>query len=115
LILDTMQREAIEAYSKVTGSNYSGDDPLYEALTKTVIPKYGFFVSRLTDIHPLQEEIKLMHKIYVEGAMLQLESFKIVKEAIEKQDVNLVTKANIKLSQGREKIEEWRNRMNALK
>ncbi len=114
-IIWPLEREAIEALSKVTGSNYTNDDKLDASLSSIVLPKYEDFVNQLAQIRPSMQEVKNIHEIYVEGAKLQLESFKMIKEGIDRQDVALIKKADIMLDRGKEKIAEWQKRISALK
>ncbi len=85
-----IEKEAIEAFSKVTGPNYTNDDKLDSSLSSTVLPKYETFLRELGQIQPSLPEVKNIHKIYVEGAMLQLDAFKMIKEGLDRQDVTLI-------------------------
>ena len=114
-IIFPIEKEAIEAFSKVTGPNYTNDDKLYSSLSNTVLPKYEDFLRELGQIQPSLPEVKNIHKIYVEGAMLQLGAFKMIKEGLDRQDVTLINKANTILEQGKEKIGEWQKRINTLR
>jgi len=110
-----IEKEAIEAFLKVTGPNYPNDDKVYSSLSSIVLPKYETFLRELGQIQPSLPEVKNIHKICVEGAILQLDAFKMMKEGLDRQDVTLINKASIMLNQGKEKIGEWQKKMSTLK
>lgn len=112
--LFTLEKEAIQAYSSITGANFKNDQLSYESLVNIIIPKYEMFVKQLINISPKTTEVKNLHKIYVEGANYQLESFMAFKTAIDKQDRLLMRQANETLAKGKERVEEWQMRIKEL-
>jgi membrane-associated protease RseP (regulator of RpoE activity) len=109
-----LEREAMEAYSSVTGSNFKDDNTLYVTLVNVVIPKYEVVVQLLSNISPQNSELKEIHRLYVEGAKFQLQGFHNTKTAIETNNSELIQQANVNLNMGRTKIEEWGNKIKEL-
>jgi hypothetical protein len=106
--VSTLETDALAAYESVTGANYTNDSTVYSAMKKTVIPKYEEFSSTLASIHPATEELIAMHGEYVKAAGDQMEAFKLICLAIEKQDAGIIKQANDDLSQARNLIALWK-------
>lgn len=104
----TLESEAITAYGSISGENYQNDSIMYFTITETVVPKYEEFYGILKDIKPATAEVQSLHKEYVQAAADQLEAFKLILDAIEKQDVQIITKANEDLAEGRALLKMWR-------
>lgn len=104
----TLESEAISAYGSISGENYQNDSIMYFTITETVVPKYEEFYGILKDIKPATAEVQSLHKEYVQAAADQLEAFKLILDAIEKQDVLIITKANEDLAEGRALLKMWR-------
>jgi len=105
--VSTLEREAIAAYESISGGNYTSDSTMYYTIKQTVLPKYEEFSSRLAAIRPATEEITAMHGEYVKAAGDQMEAFKLICLAIEKQDAEVIKQANSDLSQARNLIDLW--------
>lgn len=106
--VSSLETEAVGAYQSISGSNYTSDSAMYYTIKQTVLPKYEEFSSKLAAIHPATEEIIAMHGEYVKAASDQLEAFKLICLAIEKQDAEVIKQANSDLSEGRNLIEVWK-------
>ncbi|MCW5911982.1 MAG: hypothetical protein KIT62_12955 [Cyclobacteriaceae bacterium] len=109
----TLESDAITAYGSVSGENYEDDSIMYVTITETVIPKYQEFYSLLESIKPATEEVAALHKEYVHAAADQLQAFKLIIEAIEKQDAQIITRANEDLAEGRALLKMWRADLDA--
>ena len=105
--LIALQDEALDAWLANTGNNYKDDPTLYSALNETIIPKYGEFTSKLVAIKPETPEVQKIHDILLEAAKLQYEGFKICKEAIDKQDPDLINTSNGKIASSEAKMQEY--------
>lgn len=106
--LASLESEAIDAYGSVSGENYESDSAMYYTMVETVIPKYEEFYSKLQAIKPTTEEVSKMHQEYIEGAADQLEAFRLIREAIEKQDIDIINTANTDLDKARDLLALWR-------
>ncbi|HCZ34852.1 MAG TPA: hypothetical protein DHV26_02880 [Cytophagales bacterium] len=104
----TLETEAIEAYASISGENYQGDSLMYFTIVETIVPKYEEFYTILKDIKPATAEVQSLHKEYIQAAADQLEAFKLILDAIEKQDANIITQANDDLAEGRALLKMWR-------
>jgi len=102
-----LEAEALDAWNANTGNNYKDDPTLYSALNETVIPKYGEFISKLEAIKPETPEVQKIQGILLEAAKLQYEGFKICKEAIDKQDPDLINTSNEKIASSEAKMQEY--------
>jgi hypothetical protein len=102
--ISPLEKAAISAFESVSGENYKDDELMQEFLIGEIIPKYSEFVAKLENISLKTEEVRSIHKDYVEGARLQLDAFKTLSLAIEKGDRSLAREANRKLMRGKEKI-----------
>lgn len=103
-----LESEAGSAYESVSGENYQSDSLMYFTIAETVVPRYQEFYDKLKNIKPATEEVANLHKEYVQAAADQLEAFKLILEAIEKQDAQIITRANEDLAEGRALIKMWR-------
>ena len=104
----SLETEAVNAYDGVSGDNYQNDSIMYYTIKQTVLPKYEEFSAKLSGIHPATEEITQMHSEYVNAAADQLEAFKLICLAIEKQDTTVIQQANSDLDKARNLIEVWK-------
>ena len=102
-----LEAEALDAWNANTGNNYKDDPTLYSALNETVIPKYGVFISKLEAIKPETPEVQKIQGILLEAAKLQYEGFKICKEAIDKQDPDLINTSNEKIASAEAKQQKY--------
>jgi hypothetical protein len=103
-----LESEAVEAYASISGQNYQDDSLMYFTILETVVPKYEEFYTLLKDIKPATTEVTSLHKQYVQAAADQLEAFKLIMDAIEKQDATIITQANNDLAEGRAMLKMWR-------
>jgi hypothetical protein len=104
----TLESEAVTAYGSISGENYQNDSIMYYTIAETVVPKYEEFYTILKDIKPATAEVASLHKEYVQAAADQLEAFKLIMDAIEKQDAQIITTANEDLAEGRALLKMWR-------
>jgi len=102
------EHEAMEAYAGVAGANYQNDSVMYYTLKDTVIPKYSEFYKTLESIKPETAEVQSMHKEYLEAAKDQLEAFKLIVEAIAKQDAEVIKVANGDFEKAKIALDEWK-------
>jgi hypothetical protein len=106
--LADLESQATKAYASVSGENYQNDSLMYYTIQQNVIPPYEEFNSIIKTIKPSSPEVQAMHNEYVEAAKDQLEAFHLVLEAIEKQDPEIINKANEDLDKAQQLIIYWR-------
>lgn len=104
-----LETDAINAYSSVTGSNYTDDKTTYDKITNVVLPKYTEFNKKLKTIKPATSEVKKIHAEYVKAAGDQLEAFKYIVDAIKRNNSAEITKANKDMELGRNLIAKWKS------
>jgi hypothetical protein len=103
-----LESEAVDAYASVVGENYKSDSIMYATIQETVIPKYEEFYGKLSSVHPSTKEVTTMHEEYVKAAKDQLEGFKLISLAIEKQDPEIIKQGNTDLDEAKNLIDVWR-------
>ncbi len=103
-----LEEDAMAAYAGIAGPNYQNDSVMYTVLKETVIPKYSEFYTSLQAIKPATSEVQKMHGEYVEAAKDQLEAFKLIIEAIDKQDEEVIKVANGDFDKAKIAMDEWK-------
>jgi hypothetical protein len=106
--LAPLESESINAFGKVVGQNYTTDSALYAIVKNAVIPKYSDFTSKLQAVTPATDEVKAIHKEYVEAAQDQLEGFKYIVDAIDKQNGDEILKAKSDIDKAGSLIDQWK-------
>lgn len=109
-----LESRAVDAYSSVSGTNYTNDQNMYNKMKSSVIPDYTKFVNKLENIKPKTTQVKNVHAIYLSAAKTQLKAFNEIVTALEKQDINLINQANTKLSAARDGISEFKTKLESL-
>ncbi len=102
-----LEEAALKDYSSVTGENYTNDHTLYEVLREKVIPNYSRFVNLLEKLELPNDDLMQLHSTYVRGAHSCQTGFALLLAAIEKQDPQLVQRANKHIVEGRQRGEQW--------
>jgi len=110
----SLETEAVDAYASVSGANYTSDQAMSDKIKSIVIPKYTEFSEKLKAIKPATPEVEKIHSEYVEASKDQLEAFNLVIDAIAKQDITEIEKANKDLRAGRELIAKWNADLNEM-
>ena len=103
---------AVQAYTKVTGSNFQSDEILYNVLNDTVIPTCERFVDTLNSYTSATDVVHQINQKYVEGANKQYQAFLEIRTAIEQQDKSMVDDANNLLGQAVKDISDFRFQLN---
>lgn len=103
-----LEMEAISAYDSVTGTNYTSDQALYDALLVDIIPTYQEFADKLEGIRLETEEVREVHEGYIEGVNLQYNAFNKIVTALEQQDRAMIEEANLLLDQGRKHLRDFK-------
>ncbi|TAN41498.1 MAG: tetratricopeptide repeat protein [Nitrospirae bacterium] len=73
--LGNLEREVLEAYAGVTGTNFRNDFITARVLETTVLPKYKALIQNLIKITPKTNELRRVHSLYIDMANCQLEGF----------------------------------------
>lgn len=112
--LASLEAEAVGAYDDVSGDNYTDDNTMLDAVKNTVLPKYTSLVNQVKAIDPQTKEVQDVHDLYVQAAETQLSAFHDIIEALEEQDMDIVTRANGKLADAREGMADFDEQLTAL-
>jgi hypothetical protein len=103
-----LETEAVNAYSSVSGANYTTDAAMYKKIKEEALPKYSKFTSKLKSIKPATPELQSVHAEYVKAAQDQEEAFKFILDAIKKQDAKEIQTANVDLNAASTLISNWK-------
>lgn len=114
LNIEELERKPLEAYSGVIGTHYKNEQEVYDTLKNKVIPIYERFVNELRDIHPSEEEVKMVHGQYIRAAEKILNGFKVKMLGIEINNEKMILGANKTIEQGNVEIQQWRDDFTAL-
>ena len=109
-----LESASLERYASVTGANYTDDKKAYETLNNEVIPLYGRFLDNLKKITPAEDEVKKLHSIYIRGAEMLYQGFRMKALGIEKNDPAIIRMANEKIEQGAAENARWRSVIMAM-
>jgi hypothetical protein len=103
-----LEEDAVGAYDGVAGENYKNDSIMYYTIKQNVIPKYSEFATKLAAVYPSTPEVKAMNDEYIKAANDQLEGFKLICLAIEKQDLEVIKQANKDIDEAKNLLDLWR-------
>jgi len=95
-----IESQVVSSFEGVTGENYTDDDTMLKALRDEVIPASKRLIEAVEAIVPAEQELRDIHKIYVDAVKLQDVAFAMYVTALEQQDRDIVERANDKLSAG---------------
>lgn len=112
--ISEMETVSLKRYREVTGANYTSDGVLIKTLKLDIIPVYRRFVELLKEIRPQTEEVKRLHKIYIDGSESIYQGLCEILGGVQLQDVDMIRAGNSKLEAGRKKTEKWRERLFVL-
>lgn len=104
----TLESDAIDAYSAVSGTNYTTDAAMSKKIKEVVLPKYKEFNTKLKAIKPATKELQKVHGEYIEASKDQLEAFNYIVDAIKKQNASEIQKANKDLNAAGTLIDSWK-------
>ncbi|MCM3761167.1 hypothetical protein M3212_10275 [Alkalihalobacillus oceani] len=110
----SLEEEAVDHLSSVTGSNYVDDETFYHTMVEEVLPRYEQFVQRLESIEPQSEELDKVHALFVEGAQLQRNSMRLSLQGVEQGSEEVIQEANLLLEEGKAKIDQYIAEMETL-
>ena len=106
-----METESLKRYNEVTGENYTSDSVLAEALQKDIIPVYRRFLELLRSIDPQTEDVKNLHKIYIDGAEYTYRGLEEILGGVKLKDIDMIRAGNKKIEKGRVENEKWREKL----
>jgi len=109
-----LEDAAVSAYERVSGDNYVDDQTMYDTLNKDVIPNYNQLLKELDSAKIETNELKKIHKIYVEGAGIQYNAFLKIKQALEEQDPGMIQEANDMLADASKHIQDYSDKLHKL-
>lgn len=109
-----LERISLEKYASVVGENYTTDKKVLDMLKEEVVPIYGRFLDGLREITPQENEVKMLHGIYIRGAESLYEGFKMKVLGIERNDEGIIRMANEKIEKGAAENQKWRSEIMAM-
>jgi len=112
--LAELERKSLERYAAVTGSNYTSDESVYNALNDQVIPLYRRFLEGLRSLRPETREVRDLNRLYVQAAQSIYDGFKLKMVGIEQNETYIIIAGNRKIDEGRIQSQRWRSELTAL-
>ncbi len=116
LPLAPLEKEMLESYASVVGANYTDDKTLHTELSTKTLPTAKKLnegavelAGKITD-----PELLEVHNKYLEYVGNLISGFEIMIEALEKQNVVMITNANSKINDANTVIAEYKDEMGAL-
>ncbi|HSZ25075.1 MAG TPA: hypothetical protein VK766_05125 [Cytophagaceae bacterium] len=104
-----LETEVDNALASVSGANYTSDDAIYKKLNEVIIPKYTEFYNRLKTIKPATEHVRKVHEELLKSSKDQLEAFKLIQLAIQKNSKEDIKKAQTDQDKSAKLITKWKN------
>ncbi|MFC1868264.1 hypothetical protein ACFL0H_09045 [Thermodesulfobacteriota bacterium] len=114
LRISEMEVEPLKRYAELTGPNYVSRDVMLRVLKEDVIPVYRRFFELLKEIKPQTDEIKKLHRVYINGAELIYRGLREKLGGLELKDEDMIRAANKKIERGRIENERWRKELSAI-
>ena len=114
LNISQLETRAFESYASVTGTNYTADEAVYNALKDEVIPIYERYLHLLKNIYAQTEDVTELHLIYIQGAEMIDRGFRAKMSGIENKDESLVIRGNEEIEKGYAVTEKWRSKLTDL-
>jgi hypothetical protein len=93
------EADLIDRYGAVTGENYTDDATMYDALS-SLLPDVQIFIGKIEALQP-PAQAAAAHATWIEAWNLQSEGMTLAMAALDKQDYEVMTRANEKLADGR--------------
>lgn len=109
-----LEMKAFVSLDSVTGNNYTDDQTMHDELVNTTIPAYEEAVSEAKKIEPKIKELEPMKEQIVKATETFHEALLMQKEAIEKQDKDLIQQGNEKMMEYKSIIDEYHAGMKEL-
>jgi len=116
LPLAPLEKEMLESYTSVVGTNYTDDKTLHTELTTKTLPTAKqlnegavALADEITD-----PELSEVHKLYLEYVGNLVSGFEIMIEALEKQNIVMITEANTKINDANTVVAEYKDEMGVL-
>lgn len=109
-----LEKDAMDAYDSVTGSNYTDDLTTYNTIIEEVIPTYNEFIKELEAISVETDAVSKIHEQYIDVANLQSSAFVNITDALEKGDMGLIADANDQLTDARKGMREYQSDLKKL-
>ena len=109
-----LEETAVSAYEGVSGSNYTDDQTMHDALVNEVMPNYSKLLENLKSANIQTDEVKAVHEHFIKGAEVQLKAFETIIDGLEKQDSGLIEEANGMLDEAVVHIDEYLKELNKL-
>jgi hypothetical protein len=109
-----LEQLSLERYAGLTGKNFISDASLQDSLAGEIIPTYSRFLEMACRVKPQTEPVKNLHALFQKAAMARLNGFRLVSLAIESQDPNIMSRANISLNRGQVQAIQWKTQLSAM-
>ncbi|WP_226002755.1 hypothetical protein [Paenibacillus sp. BJ-4] len=108
------EKTVTDKYTAATGNNYTDDVTLYNTLKDDIIPEYTKYVDKVEAVKTETPEVRAVHETYIKAVNTQKDALIMMLDALEKQDMGLVSEGNTKLTEGRKLLRDFNEQVNTL-
>jgi murein tripeptide amidase MpaA len=109
-----LETEAYQSLSSVSGENFTDDNTMLAEIDNKALPAYEHAVKEAKNLKPKIKELEAPTQQIVKTTETFLEALRLQKEALEKQDKQLMEEANKKMLEHQSLLEKYHAEMGKL-
>ena len=110
-----LEKKVLDEYEAVSGDNFSNDQVMQDALRNEIIPNSSKLIDTAETVVIVNKQLRDVHEIYIAAINKQHNAFNLVVNALDTADAEMVSKANILLSEARSGMRNFVSEINNLK
>ncbi len=110
-----LETKVTNEYEAVSGDNFSNDQVMQDALLNEIIPNSSKLIDTAEAVVIVNKQLRDAHEIYIAAINKQHNAFNLIVNALNTADVEMVSKANILLSEARKGMRNFLSEINNLK
>ncbi len=113
--LYAFEQKITKPFESVTGSNFQGDEKMYDVIKNEVLPAFEPFFAACKEVSPKSDEIREAHKLYVQAFEVKQTACQDILTLVDggSKDEELNTKINRTLIRSDELMDEYFANLNA--
>lgn len=108
------RESAVATYNKYFDDSEVDLQAYLGELKDTAIPTYESYISSLEAIDVSTDEVKELKNLYILSAQKQLDAMKLVAEAIETQNADLLSEANASIEESKTALNDYNTKLRSL-
>ena len=110
-----LETKVTDEYEAVSGDNFSNDQIMQDAILNEIIPNSSKLIDTAEAVVIVNKQLRDAHEIYIAAINKQHNAFNLIAKALDTADVEMVSKANILLSEARKGMRNFVSEINNLK